>query len=350
MPDIEPATAVAGRESASSEGSSPMARTRSTFILSLVAGVASTMLYLFVVFSFAFLVPVQVAFTRAGRKAGLAAAGTAAILISGVLWTLLHGNGVSDFALSAIGIVPPLMFLLGQICMNAAFWDAKPALYRTLATTAVMTILAIPALVVLVQDASVVTYIAASLDAMFIAPMKAQAVQGYETSAIIATFDPKVLATAFIQTLASSYAALIFAMLGGSWWIGSRVPGFGSGARRAGSPIGEFRMPYFFIWPFLAFWALVLAAVFLKAPQIAKAAAMNCALVLSLAYAAQGLGIAVHFINRWNIPKSIRIAIAAIAIAALTTPTLNLVVAIALPVLGVTEVWIPYRTFKGVGA
>ncbi len=80
------------------------------------------------------------------------------------------------------------------------------------------------------------------------------------------------------------------------------------------------------------------------------ATAWNCGLVITLVYAAQGMGVVSHYFNRWNTPRALRVVFAATLVAALATPVLGLVVAAVLPLLGVTEVWIPYRKAKGVGA
>jgi hypothetical protein len=94
----------------------------------------------------------------------------------------------------------------------------------------------------------------------------------------------------------------------------------------------------------------VLGAVLLHAPEAAAAFAWNCALALTLAYAAQGLGIVTHLFKSWNMPRSLRILIAAMAIIALATLTAGIAVAVILPLFGVTEIWISYRKPKGAGA
>ena len=49
-------------------------------------------------------------------------------------------------------------------------------------------------------------------------------------------------------------------------------------------------------------------------------------------------------------PRSLRIVFAVMAVLALATPTAGIAVAVALPLFGVTEIWIPYRKPKGAGA
>jgi uncharacterized protein YybS (DUF2232 family) len=127
------------------------------------------------------------------------------------------------------------------------------------------------------------------------------------------------------------------------------MSGAGSRGREQSGAIDGLRLPYPFIWAFLASWSLVLAAVLLRAPIAAAAFAWNCALVVSLAYAAQGLGIVTHLFKSWNMPKSLRILIAVMAVISLATP-LGIAVAASLPLFGVTEIWIHYRKPKGVGA
>ena len=64
---------------------------------------------------------------------------------------------------------------------------------------------------------------------------------------------------------------------------------------------------------------------------------------------AQGLGIVTHLLKKWNTPKAMRIMIAVTAVISLATP-MGIIVAAALPLIGVTEIWIHYRKPKGVGA
>jgi uncharacterized protein YybS (DUF2232 family) len=149
--------------------------------------------------------------------------------------------------------------------------------------------------------------------------------------------------------LRDSYAAILFLLLAGSQRLGNRWSGIGSPGRAETVAIEELRIPYPFVWAFLAAWSLLLATVLLRAPEAASAFAWNCALIASLVYAAQGLGIVTYLFKRWNMPKSLRILVAVTAVISMVTP-LGIAVATALPLFGVTENWIHYRKPKGVGA
>ena len=216
---------------------------------------------------------------------------------------------------------------------------------------AVCSIVLVPIVIRLGGDAGFTSYIEARLDEAF-APLKSQAGdQSYDSSALAAALDPKVIAATAMRVLASSYAALLVLLLGGSWWMGNRASGPGSPGRAEAPALSAYRVPYALVWAFLLCWAAVLAAMLLKgADDALRAASWNCALVFSLPYAAQGVGIASSYFERWKMPRFTRVAIVATAIVALATPTAGAVVAVALPLLGVTEVWIPYRNPKGVGA
>ena len=150
--------------------------------------------------------------------------------------------------------------------------------------------------------------------------------------------------------LRDSYAAILFLLLAGSQRLGNRWSGIGSPGRAETVAIEELRFPYPFVWAFLAAWSLLLATVLLRAPEAASAFAWNCALIASPVYAAQGLGIVTYLFKRWNMPKSLRILVAVMAVMARWRRRLGIAVATALPLFGVTEIWIPYRKPKGVGA
>jgi hypothetical protein len=315
----------------------------------VAAGLASSLLYVSVILSFAFLLPLQIAYGRFDRKTGLASAGVA---VAGILlaqgWRLASAGaiGAPDIAMA---LAAPLA-LIGALClMNASFGQLGAPIYRLLVLTFALAVAAIPLFIYLDTDASIAAYLEERV-ATFLLPLKSAAGEGYDASALIAALDPKELVAQSFTVLRSSYAAILFLLIGGSWRIGNRLSGEGARGREETPAIDELCLPFFLVWAFLASWALVLAAVALKAPAMASAFAWNCAITLSLAYAAQGLGIVTHLFKSWNMPKSLRVTIAILALLSLATPKLGLAIAVLLPLFGVTEIWIPYRKPKGVGA
>lgn len=333
----------------------PTAFGRRPYAASLAAGLASSLLYASIFLSFAFLIPVQLVYGRFGRKPGLASAGIAGLGISsaqgGRLIASAIGNPLAP-PLTAMEIaatfLPALVLLGALVFMNAPLGRAWKPVYKAFAASALCALAAVPMLIALENDASIVAYLEQRI-ASFLAPLKTAAGEGYDASALMAALDPKELVATSLTTLQSLYAALIFLLIGGSWRLGNRLSGIESRGREETVAIDELRMPYALIWAFLASWAAVLATIALKASAVPSALAWNCALALSLAYAAQGLGIIVHLFKSWNMPKSMRVLIAVVAAMSLVTP-LGLGLAASLPLFGVTEIWIPYRKPKGVGA
>lgn len=322
----------------------------------LVAGAASGLLYGSAVFAFAFLLPVQLVYGRWGKRSGLAAAAVSfAFSLIGQLGRDLLATPRADWAGLFSGpallalVAPPLALLALLALMNLKFWDSKLGLGRSLSATALGSAALLPAILALEGDASFRAFFEERLGAVSKAFLSA-AGEGYEASALAAALDPKALAATSFAILNSSFAALLFAFLAGSWWLGSRSAGPGSEGRRVARALDEIRLPEAFVWPFLAAWAALLAATYFKLGAAVTAAAWNIALILSLSYAAQGLGLITFLMKRWNMPRSLKVCFAVMAVVAVATPPFGTALLGLLPLLGVTEVWIPYRKPKGVGA
>jgi hypothetical protein len=314
----------------------------------IVASLASGLLYLSVYVSFAFLIPIQLATSRFGRKSGWIASVLALCVItigSGARALSIGPLGIGELAMAAL---PPAALLLALGFVNAAFWEGRWLSIRLLGASVALALAAFPALNGLWKDADLNAYIVGRLDAVF-APLREQAALtgGFDAAALAATIDAAALAATAKEALLSSILAIILALLGGSWWLGSSLSRSGEGVQKA-PPLPDVRIPQVLVWPFLAAWASVLATMVFKAAILLRSVAWNCALAMSVVYAAQGLGIIAHFFKRWNLPRSLRIA--AVAVAILSAPMAGSAIGIALPLLGVTEVWIPYRNLKGAGA
>jgi hypothetical protein len=322
----------------------------------LVAGVASGILYSSAVFAFAFLIPVQLIYGRQGKKSGLAAAGISfAFALIGQMGRDLLATQRADwaglFGLAPILalVLPPFILLALLALMNLSFWDTKRSLTRGLAATALGSAFLVPALVALERDMPFRGFLEERLATVSKTFLSGTG-EGYEASALKAALDPHALAAATFQVLNASFAACLFVFLAGSWWIGNRASGADSEGRKIAKGLDELRLPYAFVWPFLAAWAALLCATYFKLGELASAAAWNIALVLSLSYAAQGLGLISFLLKRWNTPRSLKVCLAVMAVVTFATPPIGTALLAILPILGVTEIWIPYRKPKGVGA
>jgi hypothetical protein len=342
-----------------------MERSRTTGFLasSFAGGLAAGLLYSSVVFGFVFLLPVQVIYGRRGKREGLLASVWALVfaLVGQVITILVAGiAGGTGFDLASLGnldaikslslaVVPPAVLLAALGIMNAPFWKRGQDFARGFSGAALASAVAIPGLVLLAGDAGFLSYFEERLDA-FIQPMLAQAGTGFEASVLRSSVDAKTLASTSMTILFCSFSALLLAWLGASWWVGNRISGVGTKGWEETSSLADYRLPYLLVWAFLGAWAGVLGVSYFKLPMPWQGIAWNLALVLGLAYTAQGLGIASHLMRRWNLPRSLRICLAFTGLILLCTPPVGTAAMALLPILGVTEVWIPYRNPKGAGA
>ena len=317
-------------------------RIRPALVATLAGGAVSGLLYSSVLLAAAFLIPVQIVFGRSGQGAGAGAAGVSAVVIAASQGFRMAQAGAFEPIALLLGMAPSVVLLLALAIINAGFWKGRAARFRVIVPAAACGLAAIPLLVAVARDRSVASFLEGWIKTLF----ASLGGEGLDASALAVSLDPSQLAEQIMTGLYDSYAATLLLMLGGSWMVGSRMAGPGSLGRETVGTIDRYRLPYGAVWPFLAAWTAVLATVALRAPAAPTAVAWNLALAASLPYAAQGLGIATCLLKGWGVPRALRIAIAAAAVLALMTPPAGIAVAIAVPVLGVTETWIPYRNLK----
>lgn len=352
----------------------------------MFAGMASALAYLSVFFSFLFLAPVQASFERRGRAAGFwtAIAAFGAIVAGQFVRILLASRGLPGAGLLLAVAAPPAIFLGALVLVNAPFWARLDATYRLLAVGLLVSAIILPGYLSLAKEGELRGFVESRVEGA-LAPFKAELgaaevgtgggrsgasgaeaeSMDYERSAALAGIDAKEIAAEALRLVASSFVAILCGLLALGYWLGTSMGRRGAflaaafaasnpGAeapRPQAAPVGvlrSYRVPYGLLWPFLAAWAFVAATLLVAALEPLSPIAWNAALTLSLFYAAQGLGIVQHLLDRVRAPRFTRIMFGAGAIALVLTPGAGSLLAAAIPVLGVTEVWIPYRKSQGV--
>ncbi len=332
--------------------------------VALAMGIATASFWLSIFLAPLFLVPIQLAYGRLGRRGGWSAiAVSILILVPGTMWRMLAAGGTLQVLDVVAGLAFPLAAIAAMAMLNASFLGRIGPGYRILGLGLALGALSAPAVASLLSDAELKAAITQSVSHVvqrFVgnfaaAPGAASATQGpaaggYDMAAALASLDPAGMVETTLKVFASSYAAILCLLFGGSWWIGNRIAGEGSPGRRATAPLSELRAPEILVWPFLGALGLLLIVLFFKAGALAQAIAWNLVLAMSLVYAAQGMGIVSHVLRRLHVPGGFRIAFAVgVFVSAIGSPIGAVLLAI-LPLLGVTELWIPYRNPKGVGA
>jgi hypothetical protein len=326
-------------------------RLRPLLVASVAAGFVSGILYLSLALAMFFLLPIQIVFGRSGWKAGLFAAFTSILAISaGQVWRM-SGFGMTGAASLLIALLPPAILTLSIVALNAPVWSGVDPLFRALGITLALSLAALPLVFDLGRDGAFTSLLEESIGAIT-TPLTKNLGESYEAKAFAASLDVKNLVADAKSILVSSYAAFIFIIDAGSWWLGSRLSGKAGAGRKNLPALRDFRIPYAILWPVLGAWACVFVslAFSISFGGVFPAIAWNTALVLSLCYATQGVGIISHLLSRRGAPGIMRLAIALSILTMLASPVAGSLLAGALAILGITEVWIPYRNPKGVGA
>jgi hypothetical protein len=165
--------------------------------------------------------------------------------------------------------------------------------------------------------------------------------------------EPQMLKLMVREYVLNSFVLSVFALLAFSWWAGTAA---GSRAARP-APVprwsfAAFRLESWWLWPLIASLALVLADLLLGGEPgasgawltYASYAAWNTALVMLFLFGLQGLAILRFWLERRGIARFVWPLAVAVALIALATPRLNVVVAVALPLFGASENWVRYRS------
>ncbi len=208
---------------------------------SLAAGLASCLLFLSLVLSFAFLLPVQIAYGRLGRRAGGLAAGVAAAGIAAVQGWRLASTGASDPLALIVGMLPPFVLLGALVLLNAPIWSGLATAYRVAIVVAGCALSAIPLLITLEGDVSFRNFLE-KLFGDFLTPLRSALGDGYDASALAASLNPPDVVASLLEMLRNSYAAVFLVYLGGSWRLGNRLSGPGSRGREETVAIDELRL------------------------------------------------------------------------------------------------------------
>ena len=164
---------------------------RSSFVVPLVAGAASAVLYLSLALTFLFLLPLQIAFGRFGKSSGIWAIGLSAVLIACIQITRLYFVGPLVPIDIAATLVPPFVLIAAIGLLNAAFWEGEASPYRSFIVSALVAAIAAPALVSLGHDAGIMQYFEDRI-AAFIAPLKNRTPgSGYDASVLSPVWTPR---------------------------------------------------------------------------------------------------------------------------------------------------------------
>lgn len=171
----------------------------------------------------------------------------------------------------------------------------------------------------------------------------------YDSAEARIMLEPAALVASAKHVLVSGYALFIFILEGGSWLLGSKLASRFRDGHNHAYPVqlGTYMVPEYLLWPTLGAWTALLVVLAAKTPAWTQAVAWNLSLVFAFCYALQGAGVITGSLNRRNAPRTMRVIVALSVLVALANPVVGKFAAGALAILGISEVWIPYRNLKG---
>lgn len=324
---------------------------RRTYVLEIVGfAAAAVILSRFELLAIAFLIPVQLAWIRHGEAGGIASSGLAvgAMMVLAVVGLRQADGGVTAGAFFVDAMVA-LVFVAGLFLLNTQ-----------------QVVHGLPFRVRVCQRAAAAVIAATVLFGLFIAAAGPSLWSDYFAvqlarrpellSQINATVEEIVaLQQQLLPVIARGALPAYLVVLLGNWWVGSlvafrtRFPLSGGNPvmqEIAGYSVVRFQLPLNWVWALIAAWSAVAASVVLEL-QWLSTVGWNAALVMMGFYAIQGIAIALHLARQRAGEQRMRLLIAGALVLGLLIPGLRIVIAVGIPLLGVSEIWISYHRFEG---
>ncbi len=294
-----------------------------------------------------FLVPIAFAALRFGsRTAALTAlAASAANASFSAASAFAHPSAMNGFLADALYFaVVSLAF-----CWAAARdgWNGGSRrvrlAYRIIAAAVLATVATIPVILLAKHDEGLVALIRRQAEAFVAAYTDAAGADVVQRSLIERSLNPE----AIIQAMSSVYVrgaavtghAVFFFV---SWRVAFMFASIGNPSLMKRGAFARFRLEAFVVWPLIAAFAIVLAALVLKIVPV-EIFGWNLLSLVLLLYLAQGYGIIQYHLAGPGVPRSIGFLVTLVVALALLRPGINAFVAGGIAVLGIAENWLPLR-------
>ena len=340
----------------------------------IAAGISALLYHLGMGFLL-FGVPLQVVLVRRGRAPFLAALGMAFALILAVK-LVIQGGGVgpqaAPFLLLEMFVVLALLGGLVLIQLPDLFPGIQiPPMRRVtrlVLATAAVGVLSIPLIVYLRSNEpfnaglrEVFDALAGALQRTFgaqgEAPPNAVGSLGAEAALSAASLSGPALMQFVGQIFWRGFLFSYMGLLGLTWWLATRLglrfpvrsggqslsKDISGGAVRPWPRIAEFRLPDTYVWPLIASLAVILLGLFLETGPLGLAA-WNAGVILLFLYGISGIGVLQYLLRKLKVPRGMRILLGILLCLLVISPRANLAVFILIPGLGVSEIWLKYRT------
>jgi hypothetical protein len=307
-----------------------------------------------------FLVPVQVALARRGRRGFYTAALLAFVLIVAVKLWLVRRNLAEALPFTLAETVAVAALLGGLALVQLPELEGALAglrlarVPRLLAATALAGLVSVPVILRLRADEAFTAglrelfgELAAVLNSALrgaegLGSLGPQGPLGESAGAAAGPVSAESLMQAVREILSRSFLFSYFVVLAFAWRAGSALGARSVGRAPGFRPLKDFRLPDGYIWPLIASLAVVALNEVVSVGAL-ELAAWNLLLIMALLYGLSGIGILRFLLSRYRLPPGLRWLLVGAMIVMALTPRLNLAVAVLVPGLGVSEIWVNYR-------
>jgi len=319
---------------------------RRTWIEAAGFAAIATLFYQSPVLVMAFLIPLELLMLRRGEEWYAIACGITLVLV--LATKLIQFSRVQGLELSAglmlLELFMPVLFMGGLYVLSTPRLDGYRRLYRFLAVAVTAGIVSIPVVIYLGQSDLFTQALQAQLQhAEQIVAQSSGAATGDSVPAPPEAMQQLLrMAT---QLILSSYVFGFAVVLAGNWYA-ARLLATRFFRKNVSVPrLERFVLPPWAVWALLVPWAGVLLDA-VSGLGVFRYPVWNAALVMLFLYGMQGIGILWHVLDKYNMSRGVRMFIGVGLIILILVPGLNVLVAVGIPGLGVSEIWINYNRFE----
>lgn len=302
---------------------------------------------------FFFLVPLQVLYARRGERSLVLAGAAVVVAVAAIRLIGASVRGVADQSrgMVLIELVAMALLIVGLLLVDTYGSHPLPvlglrlrAVPRLIGATLAATLLCVPLYLLLSSQADLGQTVsrvfrdAADTVASAVAQgSRGLQIEGGVDAAGLATRLQEVAAEVFPRSVVLYY----FAIVTFSWWAGNRSADRARGAQR--SRLVAFFLPDAYVWPLIVSLALVLADIAFGV-GIAGYVGWNAGLIMLFLFGLQGLGVVQFAFARYSVSRTLRLLAYVVLVVLFLSPGANIAVVVGIPGLGVSEIWLRYRT------
>ncbi len=260
-----------------------------------------------------------------------------------VIETFIRGSGIEGSNLRHFLIVAELVYPLSIIAgVLGIAWLRYRTLYSLVVVTIGFAVISVPLIFYYSGNEEIVNLLKNQI--IYVSDMFRDSVtasDSFESSVLVKELQPGVIIESTMKLVFRNYIFAYFIMISCSWFIADAIQRRRN--RRDQFKLANFKVPEIMIWPLIITLAIVFLDVFIGMSWFGYIM-WNSAFVMVFLYGLHGIGLIKYLLNRYEVPGSGRRLIAISIFVVLLLPGINLILLIGVPVLGVSELWIRYRT------